>query len=163
MKIITLCGSMRFKEQFKEWEVKLTLDGNLVLSVLILPDDYEIDLKQKILLQINHFNKINISDEIFVLDIDNYIGEDTQREIEYAKSKGKIVKYLNKKIFKKGDKVKCINNQSPDGYIGLELGKLYEVNGMCLNEDFVSINQYSNYFNKTWNETHYTWRFELIY
>ena len=48
----------------------------------------------KIRLDVLHFRKIDLSDEIFVLNVGGYIGESTSREIEYAKSTGKAVWYL---------------------------------------------------------------------
>jgi hypothetical protein len=160
MEIITLCGSMRFKQHFIEWERKLTFEGNLVLSALILPEEYKLDLKQKTLLQINHFNKIDISNKILVLDVDNYIGEDTQKEIEYAKEKGKTIKYLNKKIFNKGDKIKCIENQRL-GNVGLELNKIYEVQEDSQNDVWVKIRLHCDSLNTFWDDNFHSFRFEL--
>ena len=43
-----------------------------------------------------HFQKIEMSDAIFVVNVDGYIGESTRKEIEYAKSLDKEVMYLEK-------------------------------------------------------------------
>ena len=41
-----------------------------------------------------HKCKIDIADEIFVINKNGYIGSSTKSEIEYAISKGKKVNYL---------------------------------------------------------------------
>jgi hypothetical protein len=48
-------------------------------------------------LDVLHFAKIDLSDEILVLDCDGgYIGESTEREIEYARMRGKAIRYLSR-------------------------------------------------------------------
>jgi hypothetical protein len=96
---ITLCGSTRFRDAFDFWNTHLTLAGNAVYSVAVdahgesrtaLPTD-----KEKELLDDVHLMKIMNSDAIFVLDIDQYIGSSTAREIAFAKSRGKEVHFLS--------------------------------------------------------------------
>ena len=96
-KVITLCGSTRFKEQFIEMQKKLTLEGNIVISVGAFGHcgDNEVWTDgKKAMLDRMHLAKIDLADEIFVINVDNYIGDSTRNEIEYAKSKGKRVKFL---------------------------------------------------------------------
>lgn len=100
-KIITLCGSVKFWDEYTRWNAKLTLEGNIVLSCgLSLKRGYEdllIDLPLEDVkkdLDFIHLRKIDLSDEIFVLNVGGYIGDSTRREIGYALSKGKQVKYL---------------------------------------------------------------------
>lgn len=96
-KVITLCGSTRFKEQFIEIQKKLTLEGNIVISVGAFGHcgDNEVWTDgKKAMLDRMHFAKIDLADEIFVINVDNYIGDSTRNEIEYAKSKGKRVRFL---------------------------------------------------------------------
>ena len=96
-KVITLCGSTRFKEQFIEMQKKLTLDGNIVISVGAFGHcgDNEVCTDgTKAMLDRMHLAKIDLADEIFVINVDNYIGDSTRNEIEYAKSKGKRVRFL---------------------------------------------------------------------
>ena len=91
-KVITLCGSTRFKEQFIEIQKKLTLEGNIVISVGAFGHcgDNEVWTNgKKAMLDRMHLAKIDLADEIFVINVDNYIGDSTRNEIEYAKSKGK--------------------------------------------------------------------------
>lgn len=96
-KVITLCGSTRFKEQFIEMQKKLTLEGNIVISVGAFGHcgDNEVWTDgKKAMLDRMHLAKIDLADEIFVINVDNYIGDSTRNEIEYAKSKGKRVRLL---------------------------------------------------------------------
>ena len=101
--IVTLCGSTKFKDAFTEWQLRETLNGKIVLTIgCNMKSDTEIfgDLGEKELrgikarLDILHLHKIAMSDEIFVLNVGGYIGESTEREIEYAKSIGIPVRYL---------------------------------------------------------------------
>ena len=95
-KIITLCGSVKFKDDFLEMQKRLTLEGNIVISVGFFdlsPNEVLSDKARKMLGDI-HKRKIDLSDEIFVINKGGYIGESTRSEIEYAKNHGKIVRYL---------------------------------------------------------------------
>jgi len=102
-KIICLCGSTRFTREMliKQWE--LTKQGYIVVSWCALPDDYyqseekaHIGDKEgvKVIVDEVHKRKIDLSDEIFVLNIGGYIGESTTSEIKYALEHNKTVKYL---------------------------------------------------------------------
>ena len=96
-KVITLCGSTRFKDEFLQVQKELTLQGNIVISVGAFGHcgDNEVWTDgTKAMLDRMHLAKIDLADEIFVINVDNYIGDSTRNEIEYAKSKGKIVRFL---------------------------------------------------------------------
>ena len=96
-KVITLCGSTRFKEQFLEAQKRLTLEGNIVISVGLFghSGDNEVWTEgTKTMLDDMHKRKIDMADEIFVINVGGYIGESTRGEIAYAESKGIGVKYL---------------------------------------------------------------------
>ena len=96
-KIITLCGSTRFKEQYLEAQKRLTLEGNIVISVGLFGhsgDDEVWTEGTKAMLDDMHKRKIDLADEIFVVNVGGYIRESTSSEIAYAKSQGKDVKYL---------------------------------------------------------------------
>lgn len=96
-KVVTLCGSTRFKDKFFEIQKKLTLEGYIVISVGLFGhsgDDEVWTDGVKEMLDKMHLSKIDMADEIFVINVDGYIGESTKREIAYAKSKGKIINYL---------------------------------------------------------------------
>jgi len=96
-KIITLCGSTRFKDEFIEAQKRLTLEGNIVISVGLFGHSGDNEVwreKTKEMLDDMHLRKIDLADEIFVINPGGYIGESTGREILYAKMTGKLVRYL---------------------------------------------------------------------
>lgn len=96
-KVITLCGSTKFKDKFLEIQKKLTLEGNIVLTVGLFGhsgDNEAWTEGTKEMLDDMHLAKIDMSDEIFVINVDGYIGESTKREIGYALYKGKSVTFL---------------------------------------------------------------------
>lgn len=102
-KVVCLCGSTRFKDQFTEWQLKETLNGKIVLTIgcnmksdpdifgHLSPEELRLT-KSK--LDILHLHKIALSDEVLVLNVGGYIGESTEREIVYAESIGVDVNYL---------------------------------------------------------------------
>ena len=96
-KIITLCGSAKFFDVFNEVQKKLTLEGNIVLTINNLSTQGETVVwtdELKAMLDDMHKRKIDLSDEILVINKGGYIGESTKSEIEYAKAHGKKVNYL---------------------------------------------------------------------
>jgi hypothetical protein len=96
-KIITLCGSTRFKEEFIAEQKRLTLEGNIVISVGLFGHSGDEEVWSevtKIMLDDMHKRKIDLADEIFVINVGGYIGESTRSEIEYAIKTNKAVKYL---------------------------------------------------------------------
>lgn len=105
-KVITLCGSTRFKNEFMEAQKDLTLKGNIVISVGLFGHSGDNEVweqmdegtltKTKEMLDDMHKRKIDMSDEIFVINVGGYIGESTKSEIEYAKKHNKKVNYLEK-------------------------------------------------------------------
>ena len=97
-RVVTLCGSTRFKEAFIEANFALTMTGHVVLSVGWFShadaSKYAPTPEEKKALDLLHFWKIEQSDAIFVLNVAGYIGESTRNEIDYALAKGKAVEYL---------------------------------------------------------------------
>ena len=103
-KVITLCGSTRFTDAFLEAQKKLTLEGNIVLSVGMFGHSGDSEVWEgmsedtltatKLMLDDMHKRKIDMADEIFVINVGGYIGSSTRSEIEYANSTGKPVRYL---------------------------------------------------------------------
>ena len=98
-KVITLCGSSKFKKEFIEVAEKLTLQGNIVISLGLFghaDNKYETvitdDIKE--MLDEAHKAKITISDSIFVINPGGYIGDSTRDEISYAESLGLDIEYL---------------------------------------------------------------------
>ena len=96
-KIITLCGSTRFKNEFLAEQKRLTLEGNIVISVGLFGHSGDNEAwtdDTKAMLDDMHKRKIDLADEIFVVNVGGYIGSSTKNEIEYAKETNKIIKYL---------------------------------------------------------------------
>ncbi len=96
-KVITLCGSTRFKNEFLEAQKRLTLEGNVVITVGLFGhsgDDVVWTEGVKDMLDRQHLAKIDLADEIFVINVGGYIGDSTRREIAYAEYKGKSITYL---------------------------------------------------------------------
>ena len=96
-KVITLCGSTRFKDEFMEAQKRLTLEGNIVISVGLFGHSGDEEVWKpgtKEMLDKMHFQKIDMADEIFVINVGGYIGESTKREIDHAQQLGKPVYYL---------------------------------------------------------------------
>ena len=103
-KVITLCGSTRFKEEFLSVQKQLTLDGNIVISVGLFGHSGDNEIwenmdegtltRTKEMLDDMHKAKIDMADEIFVINVGGYIGDSTRSEIQYAKMHGKKVNYL---------------------------------------------------------------------
>ncbi len=95
--VITLCGSTRFKKEFLETQKRLTLEGNIVISVGLFghSGDNEVWTEgTKEMLDEMHKRKIDMADKIFVINVGGYVGDSTRSEIEYAKRNGKWVDYL---------------------------------------------------------------------
>ena len=96
-KVITLCGSTKFKEEYTKAQKELTLQGNIVISVGLFGHSGDAEVwteGTKEMLDDMHKRKIDMADEIFVINVGGYIGESTRREIAYATSKGMTIRYL---------------------------------------------------------------------
>lgn len=95
--VITLCGSTKFKDEFLQVQKELTLKGNIVISVGLFGHSGDDEVWQegtKEMLDDMHKRKIDMANEIFVINKNGYIGSSTNSEIAYAKAKGKTVTYL---------------------------------------------------------------------
>lgn len=96
-KVITLCGSTRFKDDFIRVQQELALSGNIVLSVdLFSHSDVQIEMTEELyeLFDKEHRAKIDLSDAIYVINRGGYIGNSTRSEIEYAKEHNKEIVYM---------------------------------------------------------------------
>ena len=94
-KVITLCGSTRFKEDFERVNRNLTLSGNIVISVGCFGHAGDtFSEEQKIMLDDIHKRKIDMADAIYVINKDGYIGSSTRSEIQYALRTGKQIIYM---------------------------------------------------------------------
>lgn len=103
--IVCLCGSTRFSEAFQDANLKETLSGKIVLTIgcdtkgddelfdqeFMTPDELA-NIKAR--LDILHLRKIDLADEVLILNVGDYIGESTRRELVYARAMGKKVRFL---------------------------------------------------------------------
>ena len=97
-KVVTLCGSTRLKDDFMRVQKELTLQGCIVISVGLFGhsgDDEVWSEGTKEMLDDMHKRKIDMADEIYVINKDGYIGSSTKSEIEYTKQHNKKVNYLD--------------------------------------------------------------------
>lgn len=101
--VVCLCGSTRFWREFQRQSLRLTLEGKIVLSIGAAPgtDDENFgNLSRerynsiKAMLDELHLCKIDLADEILVLNVGGYVGESTARELAYAGAKGKKISFL---------------------------------------------------------------------
>jgi hypothetical protein len=102
-----LCGSTRFWRAFQRAALEETLAGRIVLSIgaasgtddehfgNLPPEQY---LRVKSMLDELHLRKIDLADEVLILNIGGYIGESTRRELEYARQRGKTVRFLEPQV-----------------------------------------------------------------
>ncbi|SFW11700.1 hypothetical protein [Amycolatopsis australiensis] len=103
-KITVLCGSTRFSDAFRTANLRLTLEGHIVLSIgCDTKSDADLASAQlfgpeianaKMRLDRLHMRKIDLADEVLVLNVGGYIGESTRNEITYATRLGKPIRYL---------------------------------------------------------------------
>ncbi|MCM1052952.1 MAG: hypothetical protein NC483_03145 [Ruminococcus sp.] len=91
MKIITVCGSLKFKNEIIKSALKLELQGNVVITPIFPVDDNKDNFTEDELTILGniHKEKIKLSDSVFIVDVDGYIGSSTKKEIAYAKSLNK--------------------------------------------------------------------------
>ena len=92
--VITLCGSMRFSPEFERLAAELALAGHVVLAPTALDPATELDAEQRARLGRIHLQKIAMSDEVLIVNVGGYVGESTRREIEHARSRGLVVRFL---------------------------------------------------------------------
>ena len=94
MKVITLCGSLKFQEEMMTIAEKMALEGYCILTpVYPVLENIKRTEKQLINLKEEHFKRIELSDAILVVNVNNYIGNSTNIEIKYAKKLGKEIIY----------------------------------------------------------------------
>ncbi|UUZ44262.1 hypothetical protein LP422_17480 [Janibacter limosus] len=91
--VVCLCGSNRFLHEMAEVSRTLTPAGRVVLAPIAFEDP--LSRVQRAALGELHLRKIDLADEVLVINPNKYIGESTRREITYAESHGKPVSYLS--------------------------------------------------------------------
>lgn len=99
-RVVVLCGSTRFYDAFQTANYELTMQGVIVLSVGFYPHNAQVHgegvgatSEQKVALDELHKRKIDLADEVLVLNVGGYIGDSTRSEIEYAERIGVPVRY----------------------------------------------------------------------
>ena len=98
--IVCLTGSTRFMNAYRQAERALALEGKIVLTVAFVTSDVDdgfinqVTSQQKAVLDQLHLRKIDLADEVLVLNVGGYIGESTTQEIAYARAKGKRIRFL---------------------------------------------------------------------
>ncbi|MEU3522066.1 hypothetical protein ABZ770_43740 [Streptomyces sp. NPDC006654] len=100
--IVVLCGSTRFWEQFTEAALYETAAGRIVLAPgcnlrqphpLWATPEQTARIKQ--MLDTLHLRKIDLADDVLVVNPGGYVGESTRREVDYARSLGKPIRYTH--------------------------------------------------------------------
>ena len=101
--IVCLCGSTRFWQEFQQQNIDETLAGKIVLSIAPFNQHDDIsfchlsEIEQQELtakLDTLHQHKIDLADEVFILNVGGYMGESTQRELKYARRQNKTIRFL---------------------------------------------------------------------
>ena len=106
--VIALCGSTKFREQFMIHQKNMALQGDIVLMPCIFNhesdacDAYQLTLTEEQKTQLADMERcrIDMCDEIYVINVDGYIDEQTKAAIEYAEKTGKPVNYMIKFVDK---------------------------------------------------------------
>ena len=95
MKVITVCGSYKFKKEMNEITEKMALKGNCMLTPIELtkPNKEAYTKEEALMIDKMHKEKIKLSNTILVVNVGGYIGNSTKSEIQYAKSLNKEVLY----------------------------------------------------------------------
>lgn len=102
MKIITLCGSLKFQKEMMIVAEEMALEGNCILTpVYSTIENLKRSEEQLQKLKEEHFKRIELSDAILVINVNNYIGNSTSLEIQYAKELGKEIIYYTDLVTKK--------------------------------------------------------------
>lgn len=92
--VVTLCGSMRFRAEFERLDAELTLAGHVVLTPALLAPAMELSVEERERLGRVHLQKVEMADQVLVVNVGGYIGDSTRREIEHARARGVPVTYL---------------------------------------------------------------------
>ncbi len=96
MKTVTICGSMKFRKEMQRIAFLLEIKHKMnVLQCVYNVDSLDVTLEEQAFLENAHYRKIELSDAVYVVDIQGYIGEQVSKEIAFAESKGKEVIYYS--------------------------------------------------------------------
>lgn len=103
MKTVTICGSMRFQEQMREIAFVLETRHGMNVLQCVYDGGRGVTGAEKAALAKAHYRKIELSDAIYVVDIDGYIGKSVSEEIAFAKALGKEIIYHSELEDKSGE------------------------------------------------------------
>lgn len=93
-RVVCLCGSLRFAEELAAERARLTLE----LAIVLAPEATDLAVSDPSLVRSLgelHLRRIDLADEVRIVNPGGYVGEATRREIAYAESLGKRVTYLH--------------------------------------------------------------------
>ncbi len=97
MKIITICGSLKYKEEMLKVALNMELKGNCVITPIFPSENSPAFTDEEIkVFNDMHKEKIKLSDAILVVNVNGYIGKTTESEIQYAKALNKEILYLER-------------------------------------------------------------------
>lgn len=96
MKVITLCGSMRFLKEMQDIALNLEIKQDYCVLVPVGDIDIPLSEEDKERLSAAHFKKIDISDAVYIVNIGGYIGESVSKELRYAQEHNKEIIYHEK-------------------------------------------------------------------
>jgi len=118
-RIVTLCGSTRFREHFDALNEMFSMNGDLVFSCGVWDGSMSSEIRD--MLNSVHKEKIRLSDVVFVINVGGYISESVKSDIKYAKKLGKEINYLEKLEDHKVECDKCnlTMNKRIDEYGGI--------------------------------------------
>lgn len=94
--VVTICASKSLLQAIYDVEQQLTLQGNVVLTpanIVGIDKNHFTSETNDLLLKI-HYQKIDMSDEVFVIVKDNKYGDYVKQEIDYAEMHNKKITYL---------------------------------------------------------------------
>ena len=96
-KVITICGSLRNQEYLMKETERLTLEGYNVISVIYETRDRNSYSEEEINQFIKmHYQKIDLADAVYIVNVGGIVGTHTKKDIEYAESLGKEILYMEK-------------------------------------------------------------------
>jgi hypothetical protein len=92
--VVTLCGSLRFRDKLERLEAELSLAGHVVLAPAALDPSVALGADARARLGEVHLRKVAMAEEVLVVNVGEYVGESTGREIEHARALGIPVRFL---------------------------------------------------------------------
>jgi hypothetical protein len=104
--IVCLCGSTRFGDAFRDAMREESLAGRIVLTVALLGHSEGLDMSGPVKQRLDelHKRKIDLADEVLVLNVGDYVGDSTFGELEYARRHGKRVRFLEPSRYQRSSK-----------------------------------------------------------